>query len=215
MRVALRLGGLILATALAGMQTVSAAADAEQQRIPASAASSPCTNEAVLTTGTEHLVTVFTTGHIHLRFNFQDVKGVGAVTGLKYVVTGAAQLRLESNRRGQGQFTIISAFHVIAPGTGDHFISRTVFRLVRTPSGHRKAVTHSTSRCTGSSGQTHIVTLTPSLALFAPSLRTPAPSAPSSVDHVRGELRMATAPALKASHRGARVRPSGGRGTAR
>lgn len=170
MRVALRLGGLVAAAALAGLQTVSAAAGALQMESPAMSLVNPCNGESVLTTGTVHFVSLSTGRQLLERSNFQDGKGVGAVTGLHYVVTGASQVvHLHfGNPQGQFKLTTIVLLHVIAPGTDQHFITRLVFQDVQTPSGHLKVFTHTSSRCISSSGKGQLGSRLTGASGFAP-----------------------------------------------
>ena len=150
MRFALRLAGLLGALALAGMQAVGASAGVSQQEIPAPDIVNPCNGELVLTTGTIHLSFVSTARNLHTRANFQGVKGVGSVTGFAYTVSGASQFHGTFNSRGQAEFTTIEIIHVVAPGTGQHFISRFVFHEAGTPSGHISVTLHTSQTCAGS-----------------------------------------------------------------
>lgn len=158
MRIALRLSGLVVATVLAGSQVVSAAAGSPQQEIPAPNMFNPCNGEVVLTTGTVHVSFVSNGRHLHMRSNFQDVKGVGAATGFDYVVTGSTQFHGNFNLlKGQAEFTTLTIVHVIAPGTGQHFINTFLFHEAGTPSGHVSLTTHSDTRCLSMSAAGHLV----------------------------------------------------------
>ncbi len=177
MRFALRLGGLLGATALAGLQVVPAAAGITQMETPAPNMVNPCNGELVLTTGSLHMAFVSNNRHLLIRSNFQNVKGVGAVTGLHYVVTGASQAIHENfdSPRAQAEITTIIIVHVIAPGTDQHFVSKLVFHEAGTPSGNVNVFTHMSHRCLGSAGKRRLVlgSLARSTSSSAPGERAP------------------------------------------
>lgn len=159
MRIALRLGGLIAAIALAGLQTVSAAASSSQTESPAPTMFNPCNGEAILTTGFVRTFFVSNGRHLHWRMNLQDVKGVGAVTGFDYVITGSSQI-VHGNFNPsnlQDEFTTLTIVHIVAPGTGQHFTTVMLFHFNLTPSFHSSVTSHSDSRCISMSAPGHLV----------------------------------------------------------
>jgi hypothetical protein len=154
MRIALRLSGLVAATALAGLQTVSAAASSNQMEVPAPNMANPCNGELVLTTGTVHMSLVSNARHLHVRSNFQDVKGVGSVTGFDYVITGSSQIvhgNFNFSKRGQDEFTTLTILHIIAPSNGQHFSETLLVHFNLTPSGHTSFTSNGAPRCLGMS----------------------------------------------------------------
>lgn len=160
MRIALRLGGLIAAMALAGLQTVSAAASSSQTESPAPTMFNPCNGEVILTTGFLRTFFVSNGRHLHWRMNLQDVKGVGAVTGFDYVISGSTQVIHGSFNfpTGQNEFTLSTIIHIVAPGTGQHFTNTLFFHEAFTSSGQFVLKSHGgESRCISMSAPGHLV----------------------------------------------------------
>jgi len=196
MRIALRISGLLAATALAGLQTVSAAASSSQVESPVpSPILNPCNGELVITTGTMHLVvtSVSSGRHFHTRFNFQDVKGVGAVTGFDYIVSEVSQdhVNFDFSKRFHDELTTLLILHVIAPGTGQHFVSPMLLHVTFTPSMHFKLTSHGEARCISMSAPGHLVVGerlkdTPSVATGVGTPTAAASSAPTAAAPTAG-----------------------------
>ena len=140
---------MLVAAGLAGMQVVpAAAADLTWRKIPAPNVVNPCNGELVLTSGTVNTATLSNNRHLLQRANFAHVTGVGSVTGLRYIVTGANQFHTNFNsRNGQAEFTTIVVVHLIVRGTGQRFSNTFVFHNVGTPSGHITVSLHTRERC--------------------------------------------------------------------